>query len=117
MRSPACSHQSDKLDLARLSASCPVTEPGPFDSPDWLVPAEAGGLLVIRDPALEEVLLLAEVDRLAHPRERVLRHVLAGQPDPLQPPVGDVPDVLLEQLRVQAKHAVREAVPRVGLLK
>jgi hypothetical protein len=38
-----------------------------------LVPAQARTTAVLGDPAFEEILLLAEVDRLAHPGEGIAR--------------------------------------------
>src|SRR5688572_29565414 len=79
-----------------------------------LIPDEAGTAAVLGDPALEEVLFLAEIDRLAHPGEGIAGPVLPRQADPLQTAVGDVLDVLTEEIGVEAEHAGREAVFSVG---
>src|SRR5215207_11375181 len=84
---------------------------------DALIPAQTRSTAILRHPALEEVLFLAEVDRLAHPGEGIAGAVLARQPDPLQTPVGDELDVLPEETGVEPEHAVGETVRGVGDLQ
>src|SRR5262249_42398768 len=72
---------------------------------------------VLGDPALEEVLLFAEVDRLAHPGEGVAGAVLARQTDSLQAAIGDEVQVLPEEVGVQPEDAAWQTVTRVGDLQ
>jgi hypothetical protein len=69
------------LRLPPLKVGSPQSkraQTGPFAAPrvkvpTSLVPAQRPTRLILNHPGLEEVLLLLEVDELAHPRERVGR--------------------------------------------
>src|SRR5690606_39583661 len=82
-----------------------------------LIPRQRRRGLVLHHRRLEEVLLLPEIDRLAHPRERVARPEPHLEADPLEPPVRDVPDVVTEETRVEPLDAARETVLCVGDLQ
>ena len=51
--------------------------------PALLIPAQRCPAAVLGDAAFEEILFLAQVDRLAHPGEGVAGPVLAGEADAL----------------------------------
>lgn len=83
-----------------------------------LIPAQSPTALILNHPRLEEVLLLLQVDHLAHPREGVGRareHRL--QTDLLHAAVTDETQVVLEHRGVQAQHAARHGVFGVGVFQ
>src|SRR5690606_24235689 len=82
------------------------------------VPAQRTAGLVLRDARLEEVLLLLEIDHLAHPREGIflaLEQLIDA--DLLRATVGDEAQVALEHRRVQTQHAARHGVFGVAILE
>src|SRR5215207_736873 len=78
------------------------------------IPGERRAGAVVGDPALEEILLLTQVDGLAHPGEGVARAVLLRQADAFQAAIGDVAHIVTEEIGGQAEHAARQAVLSVG---
>src|SRR5687768_5106747 len=105
-------HFTSWWDLREDPLSSPTNY---YEGVSSLIPAKRGSAAVLRHPGLEEVLLLAQVDGFAHPGEGVAcAAVLLGQADALQAAVRDVLDVLVEEVDVQAHHAVRQAVGGVG---
>ena len=78
---------------------------------------EAGGRLVFDDGGFEEVLLLLQVHRLAHPGEGVGGAVAGREPDALEPPIGDVLHVIAKASGIQAEDSLRETILGVGDLQ
>src|SRR5688572_22716071 len=81
------------------------------------VPGQGRARLVLRDPGFEEVLLLREVGRLRHPRERVVTQVALGQAEPFEPAIRDVLDVGGKLRRVEAEDAVGAGLVSIGLFE
>ena len=82
------------------------------------VPGEGAAGAVVGDAGLEEVLLLDEVHRLAHPGERVLGLTeQGGEAELTAAAVGDEPHVLLDVSDGHAENAPRHRVPGVGDLQ
>src|SRR5690625_4349512 len=75
------------------------------------VPGEGAPGLVLDDPGLEEVLLLAQVHDFTHPGEGVLdAPELLRKPQLAEAAVGDEVEVFLHHARVHAQHAPGHAV-------
>ncbi len=82
------------------------------------IPAQRPASLILRHAGLKEVLLLLQVNHLAHPREGVVhtREQLV-QTNLLHATVGDKTQVFLEHAGVQAQHATRHGVFGVGVFQ
>ena len=70
--------------------------------------------MIFRHAGFKEVFLLAEINRLAHPRERIFRAKFHGQTDAFKPAVSNVLDVFAEQSGVQAENPARQTIFRIG---
>src|SRR5690606_21408269 len=78
------------------------------------IPAQRTADLVFGDARFEEVLLLAQVHDLAHPRERVADTLeLFRQAELGQATVGDELQVFLHHGRVHAEYTTRHGVARI----
>ena len=73
---------------------------------DWgSLPIQRPPRLILRHPRLKEILLLLEIDKFGHPRERIGRTGIQHlQPDLLRPPIGHKPQILLEHRRIQPQQ-------------
>lgn len=82
------------------------------------IPAQRPASLILRHAGLKEVLLLLQVNHLAHPREGVVhtREQLV-QANLLHATVGNKAQVFLEHAGVQAQHATRHGVFGVGVFQ
>jgi len=81
------------------------------------LPRQRAPCLIFCHAGLEEVLLLAKVNRLAHPRERIFGAEFRRQANTFQAAVGNMLDVFAEQPPIEAKNATRQTILRVGTLE
>src|SRR5690606_33474095 len=79
------------------------------------IPRKRAAVLIFDDARLEEILLLLEVHRLAHPWEGIVgigKH--RREPELGAAPVGDDMHIGLAQRRIQAEKSARHGVPPIG---
>ena len=70
-----------------------------------VLPTQLAADLVFGDASFKKVLLFGQINRLRHPRERILHIKLRGKAHALQSAICNVFDILLEAVRVHAEDA------------